>query len=118
MDNNIDSGNKSTPLGVGMVFCRSCGRQVMKEAEICPHCGVRQQPAATEIPGNKSKIAAGILGIVLGSIGIHKFYMGQIGKGIVYILFCWTCIPGLLGLIEGICILTEDDASFVQRLNK
>lgn len=49
----------------------------------------------------KNKIAAGLFGIFLGGLGIHKFYLGQIGWGIVYILFCWTYIPGIVGLIEG-----------------
>ena len=60
----------------------------------------------------KSKIAAGVLGIVLGGLGIHKFYMGKIGLGIVYILFCWTGIPSIIGLVEGIIYLCTDDLTF------
>ena len=60
----------------------------------------------------KSKIAAGVLGIVLGGLGIHKFYMGRIGLGIVYILFCWTGIPSIIGLVEGIIYLCTDDLTF------
>ncbi|MGI6649546.1 MAG: NINE protein [Bacillota bacterium] len=99
------------------VFCRSCGGQVKKEAEICPHCGVRQFTPQPQIPGNKSRIAAGLFALLLGGIGVHKFYMGQTGKGILYILFCWTFIPAILALVEGICILIEDDVKFVRRLN-
>lgn len=99
-----------------MVFCRTCGNRLMKEAEICPRCGVRQVPLSVDMPGGKNKVAAGVLAIILGGLGVHKFYMGQIGLGILYLLFFWTCIPALLGLIEGICILTEDDAKFVTRL--
>ena len=54
-----------------------------------------------------NKIAYGILAIFLGSIGIHKFYSGKILWGIVYILFCWTFIPGILAFIEGIIALTK-----------
>lgn len=115
MDDNLNV-TPNTQIPPNMVFCRTCGRQILKEAEICPHCGVRQQSSSIDIPGGKNKIAAGVFAILLGGIGIHKFYMGQIGKGIVYLLFFWTCIPALLGLIEGICILTEDDARFVKRL--
>lgn len=115
MDDNINfTPNNHIPSNTA--FCRSCGAQILKEAEICPRCGVRQQSPTIEIPGGKNKIAAGILAILLGGLGIHKFYMGQIGKGIVYLIFCWTCIPAILGLIEGICILTEDDTKFVKRL--
>ncbi len=64
----------------------------------------------------KSKVVAGILGILLGSLGIHKFYMGNILAGIVYLLLGWTGIPGLLGLIAGIVYLVEDDEKFQQRV--
>lgn len=60
----------------------------------------------------KSKIVAGILGIFLGGLGVHKFYLGKIGQGIVYILFCWTFIPAVIGLIEGIVYLCSNDENF------
>ncbi len=66
----------------------------------------------------KSKIVAGILGILLGGWGIHKFYMGKIGMGILYLCLCWTGIPSLVGLIEGIIYLVEPDEAFQARLNK
>lgn len=60
----------------------------------------------------KNKVAAGIFGIVLGSFGAHKFYLGQIGVGVLYLLFCWTAIPGIIGIIEGILYLTKSDEEF------
>ena len=66
----------------------------------------------------KSKIVAGILGILLGGWGAHKFYMGKIGMGILYLCLCWTGIPSLVGLIEGIIYLVESDEAFQARLNK
>lgn len=60
----------------------------------------------------KSKVAAGILAIFLGGIGVHKFYMGKIGMGILYILFCWTGIPACVGFIEGIIYLCSNDENF------
>ena len=60
----------------------------------------------------KSKVAAGVLGIFLGGIGIHKFYMGKIGMGILYLLFCWTGIPAVVGFIEGIIYLCSNDENF------
>jgi TM2 domain-containing membrane protein YozV len=66
----------------------------------------------------KSKIIAGILGILIGGWGAHKFYMGKIGMGILYICLCWTGIPSLVGLIEGIIYLVESDEAFQARLNK
>lgn len=60
----------------------------------------------------KSKVVAGVLAILLGSLGIHKFYLGKIGMGILYLLFCWTYIPGIVGLIEGIIYLCSNDENF------
>lgn len=62
--------------------------------------------------GGKSKVTAGILAILLGGIGIHKFYLGKVGWGLVYLLFSWTSIPMFLGFIEGIIYLTMSDSSF------
>lgn len=60
----------------------------------------------------KNKLAAGLLGIFLGGIGVHKFYMGKIGMGILYLVFCWTGIPAIIGFIEGIIILCSTDEDF------
>lgn len=60
----------------------------------------------------KSKMAAGLLGIFLGSLGIHNFYLGYTGKALAQLLISLlTCgfgaaITGIWGLIEGIMILT------------
>ncbi|HZG11903.1 NINE protein [Kurthia gibsonii] len=54
-------------------------------------------------------MAYGLLGILLGGLGVHKFYAGKIGLGIVYILFSWTGIPSIIGLIEGIIGLTKEE---------
>lgn len=60
----------------------------------------------------KSKITAGVLALILGGLGIHKFYLGNVGMGILYLLFCWTYIPCIIGLIEGIIYLTSNDHNF------
>jgi TM2 domain-containing membrane protein YozV len=65
----------------------------------------------------KSKVVAGVLALLLGGLGIHKFYLGQIGKGILYILFCWTYIPAIISFIEGIMILVKSDADFEAKYN-
>lgn len=58
------------------------------------------------------KTVAGILALLLGGIGIHKFYMGNSRAGILYLCFFWTGIPATLGLIEGIIYLITEDAEF------
>jgi TM2 domain-containing membrane protein YozV len=58
-------------------------------------------------PARRSKLAAGLLGILLGAWGIHRFYLGYIGVGIAQILvtICTCGIGALWGVIEGILIL-------------
>ena len=48
----------------------------------------------------KDPTTAVLLALFLGGLGAHKFYLGQTGAGIVYLLFCWTSIPALIALIE------------------
>ncbi|WP_321419146.1 TM2 domain-containing protein [uncultured Methanomethylovorans sp.] len=93
------------------MFCSSCGQIIKKEAEICPKCGVRQNTAPSSYR-KKDKTTAGILAILLGGIGVHKFYLGEIGLGILYLCFSWTFIPSIVGFIEGIIYLTKSDEEF------
>ena len=65
----------------------------------------------------KNKLVAGLLGIFLGGLGIHKFYLGQIGWGIAYLVFCWTGIPAIVGFIEGLRLIAESDAAFARKYN-
>jgi TM2 domain-containing membrane protein YozV len=53
---------------------------------------------------SKSPTTAVVLALLLGFFGIHKFYLGQTGLGIVYLLFCWTFIPGFIAFIEAFTI--------------
>lgn len=65
----------------------------------------------------KDKVVAGLLALFLGGLGIHKFYLGQAGWGILYLLFFWTCIPMLVAGIEGIIYLVQSDQSFDYQYN-
>lgn len=56
-----------------------------------------------------NKIAYVLLAFFFGYIGIHKFYAGHIFLGILYLLFCWTFIPGLIAFIEAIIALCKQD---------
>ncbi len=60
----------------------------------------------------RSRVAAALFAILLGNLGVHKFYLGKIGEGILMLMFSWTCVPGLIGLIEGIIYLTQSDEEF------
>lgn len=65
----------------------------------------------------KSKTTSGVLGILLGSFGAHKFYLGKTGKGVIYLLTSWTGVPGIIGLIEGIKYLCMDENEFNSKYN-
>jgi TM2 domain-containing membrane protein YozV len=70
-------------------------------------------------PGAEKKIPAGILGILLGSLGIHKFVLGYTKEGIIMLLVTVLTfgfggfVMGVIGLIEGILYLVKPDAEFV-----
>ncbi|WP_424349631.1 TM2 domain-containing protein [Latilactobacillus sp. 5-91] len=49
-----------------------------------------------------NKLVYILLALFLGGLGVHKFLAGKIGTGILYIIFCWTGIPSIIGLIEAI----------------
>ena len=114
-------------------------------APVVPGHGTQQPPApiragynpqqggygTSAMPG-KSKVAAGLLAIFLGGWGIHKFYLGYIGIGVIYpvlnvVLILGACftfgvafflaIPiwlaiGIVSLVEGIIYLTKSDEEF------
>ncbi|MEG1892680.1 MAG: TM2 domain-containing protein [Bacilli bacterium] len=96
-------------------FCSNCGKEVDDKAVVCVSCGASlQEEKVVKDPNAKSKLAAGLLGIFLGSFGVHNFYLGYTGKAVAQLLISvLTCgfgavISGIWGLIEGIFILTGE----------
>jgi len=65
--------------------------------------------------GADKKVLAGVLGILLGGLGVHRFILGDVVGGILRIVITLvTCGFGsILGLIEGIIYLTKSDEEFV-----
>lgn len=132
------------------MFCRNCGKEIHQQAVACPGCGVpplvenkfcNNCGTATEanqvlctkcgaslcrlpVAGDKSKVAAGLLAILLGWLGIHKFYLGYNKEGLVMLLVSVlggivTCggasgIMTIIGLVEGIVYLTKSDEEFTR----
>ena len=101
--------------------CEYCGAALPANANNCPACGAAvSHPVDTAAPtppgsGNKSKIAAALLAILLGWWGVHNFYLGKTKLGIIQFLLgtvgCFffglgIVISGVWGIIEGIQILT------------
>ena len=62
------------------------------------------------------KVVAGILGILLGGFGAHKFYLGYTQTGIIQLVVSIvTCgMGGIIGLVEGIIYLTKSDEEFYE----
>ena len=96
--------------GTGYAYCHNCGQPMTMGAVICTNCGV---PVASVVtPDAKSKLTAGLLGIFLGSLGIHNFYLGFTGKALAQLLMSvlscgmLAAVSGIWGLVEGIMLLS------------
>ena len=76
--------------GNGANYCPNCGQPTTPNAAVCISCGVALTPP---VPAGeqKSKLVAGLLGLLLGMYGAHNFYLGYTGKAIAQLLI------GLLG---------------------
>lgn len=66
----------------------------------------------------KDKNIAGILSLFLGWLGIHRFYLGQAGLGIVYLLLFWTPVIWILSLIDAIAFFSMDQENFDFKYNR
>lgn len=87
-----------------MSTCNQCGKET----------GDDSTPTCVSCVSSK-KIVAGILAILLGGFGIHKFYLGMPGAGLFQFLLSWICgIGAIIGIIEGVIYLTCDDRTFYE----
>ncbi len=109
-------------------FCQSCGARLSAPAQ--PAAAPQPPPPPPPAPGpitapppapvapavasavarsDRSRLAAGILGVILGWAGVHRFYLGHVGIGILQLIVTMLTlgIGGLWGFIEGIIILAD-----------
>ena len=92
---------------------------IAKDVFLVP--AAQRRAAVGVVPvGDKSKVAAGLLAIVVGSLGIHKFYLGYSKQGLIMLLVSVLLfflvfpivIMAVIALIEGILYLTMSDEQF------
>ena len=96
-----------------MKYCRGCATELHVSAKTCPKCGATQVGSGTS--GNKSRVAAIILALFLGGLGVHKFYLGRVAAGVLYLIFFWTFIPAIIAFIEMIIYITMSDEAFAEK---
>jgi len=123
-----------------MSVCPNCGINLDDGAKFCASCGYEISPGSnnqernqefdtadnvvepevvrTPVVQSSDRIIAGILALLFGGLGIHKFYLNDTNMGLVYLCFCWTGIPEIIGFIEGIIYLTSTDEEFQERFVK
>jgi TM2 domain-containing membrane protein YozV len=118
-----------------MRYCTRCGASNDDFAQYCTSCqaaltqGGGYQPMQSVNPqamtdwkamGADKKVAAGICGILLGSLGIHKFILGYTTEGLIMLLTSviscglLAVVPHVIGIVEGIIYLTKPDEEFVR----
>lgn len=114
--------------------CKYCGTEY--HGSYCPNCGSNnpnnvepevQEEKKVKEPEveintaketdkerkpRRSRIAMGLLAFFFGTFGIQQFYIGRTVRGIFSILFCWTGIPTIAGIIEAMIIFFEDKSEF------
>lgn len=123
-------------------YCTKCGAINDEMAQFCTNCQAAltpvsgyqapdsgYQPMQSVHPGAMTdwkamgadkKVAAGICGILLGSLGIHKFILGYTTEGIIMLaISVVSCgllavIPHVIGIVEGVIYLTKPDDEFVR----
>jgi TM2 domain-containing membrane protein YozV len=116
-------------------YCTKCGATNDEFAQFCSSCQSPLSPVSGYQPmqsvnpqamtdwkamGADKKIAAGIVAILLGSLGVHKFILGYTTEGIILLLVTvLTCglgamVTSIIGIVEGIIYLTKSDEEFVR----
>ncbi len=104
-----------------MKYCKKCGKEMNDNDQFCPSCGANQESGSSvvvhadevnqEVSG-KSRAVAAVLAFLLGSLGIHNFYLGKNKYGVIQ-LVCTLCfflvipviISSIWALVDFILIL-------------
>lgn len=108
--NGADWKGQATPARGQRVDFEVTGQGLAKDVYL-----VSAPNPFTNQVGQKNRIVAAVLAFFLGGFGIHKFYLGRIGWGIVYLIFFWTFIPAIVAFIEFIIYLCTSDEDFARK---
>ncbi len=104
------------------MYCSNCGKELSDQAVSCPNCGHPVRPASmnpgydrTKSVSPKSRLATLLLAIFLGYFGVHRFYVGKIGTGILMIftaggLGIWWAIDFIMIVVGS---FTDADGKYV-----
>ena len=93
------------------------GQQPYPGQGACPQQPFVEQygPHVTHTPDGRklvSKVAYVLIAFFLGGLGIHNFYAGKIGLGILYIVFCWTFIPAIAAFVQAIIAICKTSDAY------
>ncbi len=89
------------------MFCTRCGTEIEANLDYCPKCGnkLKIEKEIEYVAKSESNwIAALLLCVFLGGLGVHRFYVGKVGTGILMLLTCGGC--GIWTIIDLIIIAT------------
>ena len=101
------------------MICPECKSWIDTAARMCPICGLRVKQVPRPARERRSRITAALLALILGVAGAHKFYLGSIKMGIIYVLISLTAIGFAitlaLSIYDAIVLFTLSDEEFAKK---